>query len=40
MATAAQQRLRRIGIERYLDEIGGNPQVGHMKTLPEREAGF
>jgi hypothetical protein len=40
LATAAQQRLCRIGTERYLDKIGADLKIGDMKALPEREAGF
>ena len=40
LTAAAQQRPGRIGHQRDLNEIGTDLEVGHMKTLPEREAGF
>jgi acyl-homoserine lactone acylase PvdQ len=40
MAATTSQRLRSIRFQRYLDNRGADIKLDHMKTLPEREAGF
>ncbi len=40
LATPAAQRLARVGLQRDLDPVGADLEVGDNKSLPEREAGF